>query len=77
MPGTLLPTSTLDPRWRNKLNLSLWVFTVEKEDPPATYTKLSKLVTIASRDLSEDDGDSECSVGPSEEIKVCSPSAGV
>lgn len=54
MPGALLPPSTLDPRWRNKLNLMLWVFAAEDGDPPHAYTKLSNLLATASKDLSED-----------------------
>lgn len=77
MPGALLPPSTLDPRWRNKLNLTLWVFAAEDGDPPRAYTKLSSLLATASKDLSEDVDGGKSPDRPSKEDKVPSPSAGV
>lgn len=77
MPGVLLPPFTLDPCWRNKLNLMLWVFAAEDGDPPHAYTKLSNLLATASKDLSKDVDGGKCPDRPSKEDKVPSPSAGV
>lgn len=65
MPGTLLPPSSIDPRWRRRLRLELVIFDREAKTPPPP--KLSEILASASLELAEDAADLERTNGSSEE----------
>lgn len=64
MPGTLLPMSTADPRWKGKLCLQLWVLAEgDKSQVPASRLKLPEVLAAASKDLAEGAGELEATEG--------------
>lgn len=55
MPGYLLPPSTVDPRWKNKLRLQLQVLNEDGNSQEVSVcTKLSDVLIAASKELAED-----------------------